>query len=157
MKIAAYLVSIGPLLCLALLYGWRFVHKISLDWPLSLTTQLLLQNFLTTLHKSRSKSLMKSSLEWATIKLLHTLGFFFCFLQQCPKKQSCHSELQKKKIFSFLTRLSWCRCLSALVCTLVQADTFIASVACLRCSLSCDLNFICILRASSLWHRHFAG
>ena len=157
MKIAAYLVSIGPLLCLALLYGWRFVHKISLDWPLSLTTQLLLQNFLTTLHKSRSKSLMKSSLEWATIKLLHTLGFFFCFLQQCPKKQSCHSELQKKKIFSFLTRLSWCRCLSALVCTLVQADTFIASVARLRCSLSCDLNFICILRASSLWHRHFAG
>ena len=99
MKTATYLVSIGLLLCLAFLYGWRLLHKISLDWPLTLTTQLLLQNFLTTLHRSRSKSLMKSSLEWVTIKHLHTLGFFFCFLQQCPKKQSCHSELQKKKIF----------------------------------------------------------
>ena len=128
MKIATYLVSIGLLLCLAFLYGWRLLHKISLDWPLTLTTQLLLQNFLTTLHRSRSKSLMKSSLEWVTIKHLHTLGFFFCFLQ-CPKKQSCHSELQKKKIFSFLTRLSWRRRLSALACTHVQADTFIASVA----------------------------
>ena len=29
-KIAAYLVSIGWLLCLALLYGWRFLNKISL-------------------------------------------------------------------------------------------------------------------------------
>ena len=38
-KIAAYLVSIGRLLCLAFLYGWRFLNKISLDWPLTLTTQ----------------------------------------------------------------------------------------------------------------------
>ena len=38
-KIAAYLVSIGRLLCLPFLYGWRFLHKISLDWPLTLTTQ----------------------------------------------------------------------------------------------------------------------
>ena len=38
-KITAYLVSIGQLLCLAFLYGWRFLHKISLDWPLTLTTQ----------------------------------------------------------------------------------------------------------------------
>jgi len=38
-KIAAYLVSIGWLLCLAFLYGWCFLHKISLDWPLTLTTQ----------------------------------------------------------------------------------------------------------------------
>ena len=29
-KIAAYLVSIGWLLCLTLLYGWRFLNKISL-------------------------------------------------------------------------------------------------------------------------------
>ena len=35
-KIAAYLVSIGWLLCLAFLYG---LHFISLDWPLALTTQ----------------------------------------------------------------------------------------------------------------------
>ena len=38
-KIAAYLVSIGQLLCLAFLYGWRFLSKIYLDWPLTLTTQ----------------------------------------------------------------------------------------------------------------------
>ena len=41
-KIATYLVSIGQLhvLCLAFLYGWSFLNKISLDWPLTLTTQL---------------------------------------------------------------------------------------------------------------------
>ena len=33
------LVSIGWLLCLAFLYGWHFLNKISLDWPLTLTTQ----------------------------------------------------------------------------------------------------------------------
>ena len=39
-KIPAYLVSgIGCLLCLAFLYGWRFFNEISLDWPLTLTTQ----------------------------------------------------------------------------------------------------------------------
>ena len=37
-KIVAYLVSIGWLLCLAFLYGWRFFKKISLDWLLTLTT-----------------------------------------------------------------------------------------------------------------------
>ena len=38
-KIAAYLVIISWLLCLAFLYGWRFLNKISLDWPVTLTTQ----------------------------------------------------------------------------------------------------------------------
>ena len=38
-KIAAYLISIGWLLCLSFLYGWCFLHKISLDWTLTLTTQ----------------------------------------------------------------------------------------------------------------------
>ena len=38
-KITAYLVSIGWLLCLAFLYGWCFLKKIiSLDWLLTLTT-----------------------------------------------------------------------------------------------------------------------
>ena len=32
-KITAYLVSIGRLLCLAFLYRWCFLYKISLDWP----------------------------------------------------------------------------------------------------------------------------
>ena len=34
-----YLVSIGRLLCLAFLYRWRCLNKISLDWRLTLTTQ----------------------------------------------------------------------------------------------------------------------
>ena len=38
-KMAAYLVSIDQLLCLAFLYGWRFLNKISLNWLLTLTTQ----------------------------------------------------------------------------------------------------------------------
>ena len=38
-KTATYLVSIGWLLSLPLLYGWPFLNKISLDWPLTLTTQ----------------------------------------------------------------------------------------------------------------------
>ena len=38
-KIATYLVSIGWLLCLAFLCGWCFLNEISLDWPLTLTTQ----------------------------------------------------------------------------------------------------------------------
>ena len=38
-KIAAYLVSIGWLLCLAFLYRWCFLNKISFNWPLTLTTQ----------------------------------------------------------------------------------------------------------------------
>ena len=39
-KIAAYLVSIGRLLCLAFLYGWHFLNKIYPDWLLTLTTKL---------------------------------------------------------------------------------------------------------------------
>ena len=39
LNIAAYLVSIGRLLCLAFLYRWRSLITISLDWPLALTTQ----------------------------------------------------------------------------------------------------------------------
>jgi len=38
-KIAPYLVSIGRLFCLAFLYRWSFLNKISLDWPLTLTTE----------------------------------------------------------------------------------------------------------------------
>ena len=37
-KITAYLVSIGWLLCLAFLYGWHFLNKISLDWLLTYLT-----------------------------------------------------------------------------------------------------------------------
>ena len=36
---AAYLVSVGQLLCLAFLDGRYFLNKISMDWLLTLTTQ----------------------------------------------------------------------------------------------------------------------
>ena len=39
MKIAAYLVSNGRLLCLAFLYGRHFLNRISLDCSLTLTTE----------------------------------------------------------------------------------------------------------------------
>ena len=38
-KIAAHFISIGRLLCLAFLYRWHFLNKISLDWLLTVTTQ----------------------------------------------------------------------------------------------------------------------
>ena len=38
-KIATFLVCIGRLLCLAFLYWWCFLNKLSLDWRLTLTTQ----------------------------------------------------------------------------------------------------------------------
>ena len=44
-KIAAYLASIGWLLCLAFLCGWCFLNKISLDWLLTLTTQPSISKF----------------------------------------------------------------------------------------------------------------
>ena len=43
-KLAAYLVSISQLLCLAFLYRWHFLNKTSLDWPLALTTQPSISN-----------------------------------------------------------------------------------------------------------------
>ena len=43
-KIAAYLISIGQLLWLAFLYIWCFFNKISLDWPLTLTSQPSISN-----------------------------------------------------------------------------------------------------------------
>ena len=39
-KISAYMFSISRLRCCAFLYGWHLLNKISLDWSLTLTTQL---------------------------------------------------------------------------------------------------------------------
>ena len=55
-KIAAYLVSIGRLLCLAFLYGWHFLIKH--PWTGQLLWQLSrpLQNILTTLLEGKSRA-----------------------------------------------------------------------------------------------------
>ena len=81
-KITAYLGSIGWLLCLSFLYGWRFLKKISLDWLLILIWQPghLLQNFLTTLRMLMLKLTDCSSRVLATIEL------FFTILHRTQKK-----------------------------------------------------------------------
>ena len=82
---------------------------------------------------------MKSSLEWATIKLLWTKEFV-CFFQQCTTKQSYCSEYGKKNLFLPDT--------SALTRALIRADASIASVLRLHCSLSYGLHcsFLCFCR-----------
>ena len=73
-KIAAYLVSIGRLLWLAFLYIWHFLDKISLDWPLTLTSQPSMSNL------SDNPAIL---LESAHLRLCHPLRlllFFFCFM-----------------------------------------------------------------------------
>ena len=86
-KIAAYLVSIGQLLCLAFLYRWRFLNKISLGWPLTLTTSHLLQNFLTTLLYM---ILLKTdiSLELTKLKIESRLNRTHLFSQNFDRKKS---------------------------------------------------------------------
>ena len=84
---------------------------------------------------------MKSSLEWATIKLLQTQEFFcFLFFQQCTSKH-CRSEWEKKNFF--------------LPDTLIRADASIASVLCLYCSLSsglyCSLVSFCRYTPLKQW------
>ena len=62
-KIAAYLVRIGRVLCLAFLYRWCFLNKISLDWLFTLTT-----------HPSTSKISDNPDTEWGQLQcqlLLH--------------------------------------------------------------------------------------
>ena len=69
-KIAAYLFSIGRLLCLAFLYRWHFLNKISLDWPLTLTTQLS-----TSKLSDNPKHHNFLHIPWCSIKDKHTCRF----------------------------------------------------------------------------------
>ena len=61
----------------------------------------------------------------------------FNFYNNAPQSKAVTVN-NKRKIFSFLTRLSWRRCLSAVTHTLIRADSSIdasiASVSRLRCS-----------------------
>ena len=61
----------------------------------------------------------------------------FNFYNNAPQSKAVTVN-NKRKIFSFLTRLSWRRCLSVVTHTLIQADSSIdasiASVSRLRCS-----------------------
>ena len=60
--------GIGHVLCLAFLYGWCFLNKISLDWPLTLTTQL------STSKLSDNPEMSKvASLSTAPPDISHTL------------------------------------------------------------------------------------
>ena len=69
-KIAAYLFSIGRLLCLAFLYRWLFLNKISLDWPLTLTTQPS-----TSKLSDNPETHNVLYIPWCSIKDKHTCRF----------------------------------------------------------------------------------
>ena len=85
-KIAAYLViSIGWLLCLAFLYGWCFLNKISLDWPPTLTTQPSTL-YLKTLWQPCLLAQMVRALHWyrrGQIQILASLNFFMISFHNC--------------------------------------------------------------------------
>ena len=92
----AYLVSNSWLLCLAFLYWWCFFfNKISLVWPLTLTTQpsTLKLKFVTTLT---CKLLMHAHvLFWSAVSMYNvnqwfTISFFFVYF---PEK-ACGIDLQ---------------------------------------------------------------
>ena len=72
-KIAPYLFSIGRLLCLAFLYRWRFLNKISLDRPLTLTTQPS-----TSKLSDNPKHHNFLYIPWCSIKDKHTCRFSNC-------------------------------------------------------------------------------
>ena len=69
-KIAAYLFSISRLFWLAFLYRWRFLNKISLDWPLTLTTQPS-----TSKLSDNPEHHNFSYIPWCSIKDKHTCRF----------------------------------------------------------------------------------
>ena len=85
-KIAAYLViSIGRLLCLAFLYGWCFLNKISLDWLPTLTTQPSTL-YLKTLWQPCLLAQMVRALHWyrrGQIQILASLNFFMISFHNC--------------------------------------------------------------------------
>ena len=91
----AYLVSFSRLLCLAFLcWWWRFfLYKISLDWPLTLTTRSLTLKlkFVTTL----TCKLLMHVLFWSAVSMYNvnqwfTISFFFVYF---PEK-ACGIDLQ---------------------------------------------------------------
>ena len=63
----------------------------------------------------------------------------FVFYNNAPESKAVTVN-NKRKIFSFMTRPSWCRCSSTPTHTLVWADASIASFSHLRCSLSSGLH-----------------
>ena len=72
-KIAAYLISIGRILWLAFLYIWCFFNKISLDWPLTLTSQPSISNL------SDHPAVLLESAHWRLCHPLELLLFFCLF------------------------------------------------------------------------------
>ena len=78
----------------------------------------------------------------------------FVFYNNPPQRKAVTVN-NKRKIFSFLTCLSWCRHSSAPTCTLGRADVSIASVSHLRCSLSsglhCKLFHYFVSHINGLW------
>ena len=77
-KITKYLVSTGWLLCLVFLYKWCFLNKISLDWLLTMTTQLF-----TSKLSEKPWSLTVFGMESYNRYLC---SFRYCLIVLCLKK-----------------------------------------------------------------------
>ena len=103
-KITAYLVSIGWLLCLAFLYGWRFFKKISLDWLLTLTT------WPSTWELSDNPENAHVETDWLLFKSFSNYSTVFHYITQDSKKGCSLHRLSFgpcRDITSFYTHYSW--------------------------------------------------
>ena len=105
-NIAAYFVSIGWLLFFAFLHGWRFLSKISLDWPLTLTTQpstSKLSDHPDILYKIQMDALLK----WArSVGSIHAFLYHFYKLtihkMDVPLRSRPHIQILLKMDTFFL-------------------------------------------------------
>ena len=114
-------------------------------WIFSGTTQLHIKVECQVISKMKPSTTLnlstkvphEKSLEWG--RASSNPRICFVFHNNAPQSKVVTAN-NKNKIFSFLTRMSWCRCSSALICTLIQADAYIVSVSSLCCSLSSGLH-----------------
>ena len=84
-KITTYLVSIGQLLCLAFIYGWCFLNKISLDWPLTLATQPSISKLCDNPAYPHSKNLQEHFCTWTIFYSVSLFQMLFLHLR-CNSK-----------------------------------------------------------------------
>ena len=103
-KITAYLGSIGWLLCLSFLYGWRFLNKISLDWLLTLTTWPSPSKFSDNPENAHVET------DWLLFKSFSNHWTVFHYITQDSNKGCSLHRLPFgpcRDITSFYTHYSW--------------------------------------------------
>ena len=103
-KITACLVSIGWLLCLAFLYGWRFFKKISLAWLLTFTTWPSPSKFSDNPENAHVET------DWLLFKSFSNHWTVFHYITQDSKKGCSLHRLPFgpcRDITSFYIHYSW--------------------------------------------------